>query len=71
MGTKIFDYGIDQASAALAKHHDKKFHEIALLNYYKGVYVAADAIKTGQATAEELQEQVTAKAVAIVEAPHD
>jgi|GEM_PF-5065991 len=67
MSTKIFDYGIDQASAALAKHHDKKFHEIALLNYYKGVYVAAEAIKTGQATAEELQKQVTEKAVAIVE----
>lgn len=30
MNTKIFDYGIDQASAALAKHHDKKLHEIAL-----------------------------------------
>lgn len=67
METKIFDHGVDKASAELAKHHDKKFHEIALLNYYKGIFVACEAIKTGQATVEELQEQVTAKAVAIVE----
>lgn len=71
MNTGIFDSGINQAADALAKHHDKKFHEIALLSYYKGIYVASEAIKTGQATAEELQDQVTEKAAKIMEVNHE
>jgi len=59
---KIFDEKFLQLSRMTYDNDINKYYaDVARVNYYKGVYVAACAIENGESTAEELKAQILEK----------
>jgi len=59
--TKIFDDKAQLLARTTYGDLNKYWEDVARVNYYKGIYVAACAIESGESTPEELKIQILEK----------
>jgi len=59
--TKIFDDKTQRLARTTYGDMGKYWEDVAHVNYYKGIYVAACAIENGESTPEELKAQILEK----------